>query len=166
MFVLSALTFVFGMFGVGASGVVATVSAGDAETCIFDRRRSWMFFVSRTGQSPFPVSILWPDHVWSQQRHFFDHQPLREEGKQTKVKMKAFCLQKIARTCRRDLRNDDAGQCQSAPRRDTNAPDMERRANPLAEFLLNPCLSPLRLHIQVQANQGNRNEREKCPNNG
>ena len=32
MFVLSALTFVFGMFGVGASGVVATVSAGDAET--------------------------------------------------------------------------------------------------------------------------------------
>jgi hypothetical protein len=43
---------------------------------------------------------------------------------------------------------------------------MERGANPLAEFLLNPCLCPLRLHIQVQANQGNRNERKKCPKNG
>src|SRR5712692_9203154 len=80
--------------------------------------------------------------------------------------MKTFCLQKVARTCGRDLRNGDAGQCQSAPRRDTNAPDMERGADPLAEFLLNPCLSPLRLHIQVQANQGNRNERKKCPKNG
>jgi len=81
------------------------------------------------------------------------------------MKMKTFCFQKVARTCGRDLRNGDAGQRQSAPRGDTNAPDMERGADPLAEFLLNPCLSPLRLHIQVQANQGNRNERKKCPNN-
>ncbi len=161
MFVLSALKFVFVMFGVGASGVAPIVSGGDSETTATSAGGEAECFSSRE-----PGNLHFPSAFCGQTTSLFDHQLLREEGKQTEMKMKTLCLQKVARTCGRDLRNGDAGRCQSAPWRDTNAPDMERGANPLAEFLLNPCLSPLRLHIQVQANQGNRNERKKCPNNG
>jgi hypothetical protein len=39
---------------------------------------------------------------------------------------------------------------------------MQLGAESLAKFLLNPRLCPLRLHIQIQPDQGNRTERNNC----
>ena len=52
------------------------------------------------------------------------------------------------------LRNRNATQSQTAPWRHANPLDPQRHAKALAEFLLNPSLCALRLHIQVHAQEG------------
>ena len=51
------------------------------------------------------------------------------------------------------LGNRDAGQLQAPPRSHADPLDMQRGAETLAKFLLNPRLCPARLHIQIHADQ-------------
>ena len=54
----------------------------------------------------------------------------------------------------RSLRNRDAAQLQSTPRRDAHAANSERGAEAPAQLLLNLRVCTLRLHIQIDAGQG------------
>ena len=60
------------------------------------------------------------------------------------------------------LRNRNATQFQPAPWRDADPLNVQRHAKPLAEFLLNPSLCALRLHIQVHAQEGGGEACEQC----
>jgi diacylglycerol kinase (ATP) len=65
------------------------------------------------------------------------------------MQVKTFRVKKVARGRAGDLRNADTGQGQAAPRSHGDAADVEGGAETMAEFLLDPGLCPLRLHIQV-----------------
>ena len=56
----------------------------------------------------------------------------------------------------------DAGQLQPAPRRHTDAPDVQGGPEPLAQFLLNPRLCALRLHIQIHSQERRRENRKNA----
>ena len=68
-----------------------------------------------------------------------------------------------------ELRNGDSAKFQSAPWRDADALNLQRHLKTLAEFLLNPLLCCLRLHIQVcpqQRYEKNRNHDQQQPTDG
>ena len=75
--------------------------------------------------------------------------------------METFGLKKLAPARARSLRNGDAAQFKSAPGCHTDAVNVQRRAQAMAEFLLNPRLCPLRLHIHVHADQDNDRESKR-----
>jgi hypothetical protein len=103
----------------------------------------------RSRQSPFSVGILRPNNGRFEKRDFLDNQTLRKERKNSYVQMKTFRFKKVSPGSAGRLRNVDSGQCQAAPRRNTDTPDTKRGAQAMAEFLLDPGLCPLRLHIQI-----------------
>ena len=75
--------------------------------------------------------------------------------------METFGLKKLTSAHRRWLRNGNTAQFKSAPGRDTDAVNVQRRAQAMAEFLLNPRLCPLGLHIHVHADQDNNCESKR-----
>ena len=67
------------------------------------------------------------------------------------------------------LRDGDSTKVQSAPRCNADALDLQRHFQTLAEFLLNPLLCCLGLHIEVcsqQRYQKNRNHDQEQPSDG
>src|SRR5207244_10199918 len=116
----------------------------------------------RIRQTPFSFCVLRPHNPGTNQRNFLDHQPPRKERKETKAQPECSCLQEIFRPDRYGLRNRDAAKFKSAPGSDAHAANFERNAEAATQFLLNLSLCPLRLHIQVHAEQNHRTESNQC----
>ena len=68
--------------------------------------------------------------------------------------LEALRLQEIASDLARLLRDGNAIEFQSAPWGDADLAQMKGCAQSLAKFLLNPMVRALRLHIQVDREQG------------
>ena len=75
--------------------------------------------------------------------------------------METFGLKKLASAHTRWLWNGDTAQFKPAPGRYADAINVQRRAQAMAEFLLNPRLCPLGLHIHVHADQDNDRESKR-----
>ena len=68
-----------------------------------------------------------------------------------------------------ELWDGDSAKVQSAPGSNTDALDLQRHLETLAEFLLNSLLCRLRLHIQVcpqERDEKNRNHDDQQPTDG
>jgi hypothetical protein len=98
---------------------------------------------------------LHPDHLGLDQRNFLDHESLAKERRKSNSQAKGFRFQKISRYVLILLRNGDAAELEAAPRCDADAANVQSGVEPVAKFLLNPCLCGLRLHIQVHREQQN-----------
>ena len=76
------------------------------------------------------------------------------------MEFETFGGQEITRIRGGALRDGNAAQSQSAPRRHADCLDAHGSAEALAEFLLNARLCPERLHIQIQSDHDDRQERQ------
>ena len=79
--------------------------------------------------------ILRPNYVWIDERDFFDHQAPGKKREETNAQSKCSCFEEMPWTNWRSLRNRDAAQLQSTPRRDAHAADSERGAEAPAQLL-------------------------------
>ena len=143
-----------------AAAAAAKVAAGETiGTALALPRRGgrWRdcFFVRRQlGQAPFARGILGPNDFRFDQRDLPNHEAIAEKRPELHPELEALRLQEIASDLARLLRDGDAIEFQSAPWGDADLAQMKGCAEPLAEFLLNPMVRALRLHIQVDPEQG------------
>src|SRR5205823_13959141 len=100
---------------------------------------------------------------------FFNHQRSPKNRPHFDAKPKVFGFEKWRRVRVVELRDRDPAKVQSAPGSNTDALDLQRHLETLAEFLLNPLLCCLRLHIEVcpqQRDEKNRNHDYQHPTDG
>src|SRR5689334_1224811 len=167
-----------GDFGLGRFYLLRLGRSGRwLDHCLRWRRHSGFRFRRRLGfdgrfphrYTPFARFVLRPDHRRPNQRDFLNYQRAPKNRAHFDAKAKVFGFQKWRRVSVIELRNGDPAKIQSAPGSDTDALDLQRHLESLAEFLLNPLLCSLRLHIQVcpkQRNEKNRNYDHQKPADG